>query len=215
MSGRIVVLISGSGTNLQAIIDACKLENYPGEVVAVISNKADAYGLVRAENSNIPTQALSHKDFGSREEYDLALIETINQYSPDLIVLAGFMRILTPAFVQAYQGKLLNIHPSLLPKYQGLNTHQRAIDAGDDIHGVSVHFVTEELDGGPVILQANVPVFDNDTAEDLALRVHEQEHRIYPLVVKWFCLNRILMQGEHALMDGNVLPPSGYASDED
>lgn len=215
MSARIVVLISGSGTNLQAIIDACKAKNYPGEVVAVVSNKADAYGLVRAQESNIPTQALSHKAFDSREEYDLALIDTINQYTPDLVILAGFMRILTPAFVKAYQGKLLNIHPSLLPKYQGLNTHQRAIDAGDDVHGVSVHFVTEELDGGPVILQAKVPVFENDIAEDLALRVHEQEHRIYPLVVKWFCLNRVLMQGENALMDGNILPQYGYASDED
>ena len=214
MSARIVVLISGGGTNLQAIIDACKSEKYPGEVVGVISNKADAYGLVRAQESNIPTQALSHKAFDSREDYDQALIESIEQYSPDLIVLAGFMRILTPAFVKNYQGKLLNIHPSLLPKYQGLNTHQRAIDAGDDVHGVSVHFVTEELDGGPVILQAKVPVFDGDTAEDLALRVHEQEHRIYPLVVKWFCLERLLMQGENALMDGKILPQSGYASDE-
>lgn len=214
MPRRIVVLISGSGSNLQAIIDACKLEDYPGEVVAVISNKADAYGLERADNAGIANQALSHKAFDSRELYDQALIETIDKHQPDLLVLAGFMRILTPNFVQHYQGRLLNIHPSLLPKYQGLNTHQRAIDAKDSEHGVSVHFVTEELDGGPVILQAKVPIFDGDQADDLAQRVHEQEHRIYPLVVKWFCQNRLSMQAEQVLMDNNVLPASGYASED-
>jgi len=196
MTSRIVVLISGSGTNLQAIIDACESADYPGEVVGVVSNKSDAYGLTRAQDAEIETVALSHKDFESRENYDQALTSKIDQFTPDVIVLAGFMRILTPAFVQHYQGKLLNIHPSLLPKYQGLNTHQRAIDAGDEEHGVSVHFVTEELDGGPVILQAKVPVFDGDTSEDLAARVHEQEHRIYPLVIKWLCQNRLSMKTE-------------------
>lgn len=218
MSSRIVVLISGSGTNLQAIIDACKLDGYPGSVVGVISNKADAYGLVRASDSNIETASLSHKAFESRESYDQALITTIDQFTPDIIVLAGFMRILTPAFVQHYQGKLLNIHPSLLPKYQGLNTHQRAIDAGDSEHGVSVHFVTEELDGGPVILQAKVPVFDGDNSDDLAERVHEQEHRIYPLVIKWLCEKRLSMETidatEVAILDNITLPISGYANDE-
>ncbi|PCI55108.1 MAG: phosphoribosylglycinamide formyltransferase [Gammaproteobacteria bacterium] len=218
MSSRIVVLISGSGTNLQAIIDASELADYPGSVVGVISNKSDAYGLTRAENANITAISLSHKDFDSRESYDQALIIKIDQLSPDVIVLAGFMRILSPAFVQHYQGKLLNIHPSLLPKYQGLNTHQRAIDAGDKEHGVSVHFVTEELDGGPVILQAKVPVFEGDTSDDLAARVHEQEHRIYPLVVKWFCQKRLNMtveeQSEHAILDGCTLPACGYANDE-
>ncbi len=214
MQSNIVVLISGSGTNLQAIIDACKVEGYPGKVVAVVSNKADAFGLTRAQNSEIANEALSHKAFDSRELYDQALVETIDKYQPDLIVLAGFMRILTPEFVQHYQGKLINIHPSLLPKYQGLNTHQRAIDAGDKEHGVSVHFVTEELDGGPVILQAKVPVFDGDVADDLAQRVHEQEHRIYPLVVKWFCEKRLVMQTDHALLDNTVLPQTGYASEE-
>ncbi len=217
MSSRIVVLISGGGTNLQAIIDACKTTDYPGEVVGVVSNKADAYGLTRAETSNIKTTTLSHKSFENRESYDQALISEIDQFTPDIIVLAGFMRILTPAFVQHYQGKLLNIHPSLLPKYQGLNTHQRAIDAGDKEHGVSVHFVTEELDGGPVILQAKVPVFDGDTSDDLAARVHEQEHRIYPLVIKWLCQNRLNMkteeQNEYAFLDDCVLPASGYAND--
>ena len=214
MTSRIVVLISGSGTNLQAIIDACKADGYPGEVVGVVSNIPTAYGLTRAQDANIETSTLSHKDFDSREAYDQSLITVIDQYKPDVIVLAGFMRILTPAFVQHFQGKLLNIHPSLLPKYQGLNTHQRAIDAGDTEHGVSVHYVTEELDGGPVILQAKVPIFDGDTAEDLASRIHEQEHRIYPLVVKWCCLKRVVMQGEKALFDGDIIPASGYASEE-
>lgn len=218
MSSRIVVLISGSGTNLQAIIDASKVADYPGSIVGVISNKSDAYGLTRAENADIATLALSHKDFDSRESYDQALIKKIDQFSPDVIVLAGFMRILSPAFVQHYQGKLLNIHPSLLPKYQGLNTHQRAIDAGDKEHGVSVHFVTEELDGGPVILQAKVPVFEGDTSDDLAARVHEQEHRIYPLVVKWLCQNRLSMvienKNEHAILDDCILPACGYANEE-
>ena len=213
MSSKIVVLISGGGTNLQAIIDACDDNSYPAEVVGVIANKADVYGLTRAQNAGITSLALSHKDFVSREDYDQALIKKIDAFDADLIVLAGFMRILTPAFVQHFQGKLLNIHPSLLPKYQGLNTHQRAIDAGDDVHGVSVHFVTEELDGGPVILQAKVPVFSGDNCDDLAARVHEQEHRIYPLVVKWFAEKRLRMQGDNAILDDNILPASGYAND--
>jgi phosphoribosylglycinamide formyltransferase-1 len=213
MSTKIVVLISGGGTNLQAIIDACTHDEFSGEVVAVISNKADAFGLTRAENANITNLSLSHKDFISREAYDQALIAKIDTFNADLIVLAGFMRILTPEFVQHFQGKLLNIHPSLLPKYQGLNTHQRAIDAGDNVHGVSVHFVTEELDGGPVILQAKVPVFPEDNSDDLSARVHEQEHRLYPLVVKWFTEDRLSMQGDNALLDGKILPISGYAAD--
>ena len=215
MISRVVVLISGSGTNLQAIIDACNHADYHAKIVGVLSNKADAYGLVRAQNANIDTSVISHKDFNSREQYDQALIKEIDLYNADCIVLAGFMRILTPEFVQHFNGKLLNIHPSLLPKYQGLNTHQRAIDAGDKEHGVSVHFVTEELDGGPVILQAKVPVFDGDKPDDLAQRVHQQEHRIYPLVVKWFCAKRVIMQNDSALMDGKLLPASGYASEEE
>lgn len=211
---RVVVLISGGGTNLQAIIDACKAEQIPANIVAVISNKADVYGLERAKNAGIANKVLSHQDFSSRESYDQALITEIDKFSPDLVVLAGFMRILTPTFVQHFSGKLLNIHPSLLPKYQGLNTHQRAIDAKDNEHGVSVHFVTEELDGGPVILQAKVPVFAQDNAEELANRVHEQEHRIYPLVIKWFCQERLKMHNEQAILDGKVLPNNGYASDE-
>jgi phosphoribosylglycinamide formyltransferase-1 len=214
MTKRILVLISGNGTNLQAIIDACQSSSFPGQVVAVISNKADAYGLTRAENAGLENLALSHRDFVSRESYDQALIAKIDAFAPDLIVLAGFMRILTPAFVQHFQGKLLNIHPSLLPKYQGLHTHQRAIDAKDQEHGVSVHFVTEQLDGGPVILQAKVPIFEHDTSDDLAARVHQQEHRIYPLVVKWFCQERLSMQQDLAVLDKVNLPLAGYASED-
>lgn len=214
MRSRIVVLISGGGTNLQAIIDASKQDNYGGDIVAVVSNKADAYGLTRAQDAAIATAVLSHKEFDSREDYDSALIDEINHYQPDLIVLAGFMRILTPKFVQTFHGRLINIHPSLLPKYQGLDTHQRAIDAGDTEHGVSVHFVTEELDGGPVILQAKVPVFPEDSAQDLAQRVHQQEHRIYPLVVNWCCNKQVTMAEDKALFDGVILPISGYASEE-
>ncbi len=211
----IVVLISGSGSNLQAIIDACSSGFIPANVSAVISNKANAYGLVRANDAGLSTQVLSHTVFKDREQYDLALADAIDQHQPDLVVLAGFMRILTPAFVQRYQGRLLNIHPSLLPKYQGLNTHQRAIDNNDSEHGCSVHFVTEQLDGGPVILQAKVPVFSDDDAKTLAERVHEQEHRIYPLVVRWFCQNRLQQHADQAMLDGNVLAANGYANDDD
>lgn len=217
MKKRIVVLISGSGSNLQAIVDSCQSGAITGEVVGVISNRPDVYGLERAQHAGIPHCVLDHKSYDSREAYDLSLGDKIDEFSPDLVVLAGFMRILTPEFVQRYQGRMLNIHPSLLPKYQGLNTHQRAIDAGDDVHGVSVHFVTEELDGGPVILQAKVPVFDDDVSDDLAARVHQQEHRIYPLVVEWFCRNRLSMvtKGSNALaiLDDNILPAHGYANE--
>ncbi|MBU1308807.1 phosphoribosylglycinamide formyltransferase [Rheinheimera muenzenbergensis] len=211
----IVVLISGSGSNLQAIIDACSSGFIPGRISAVIANKANAYGLVRANEAGLSTQVLSHKTYKDREQYDIALADAIDQHQPDLVVLAGFMRILTPAFVQRYHGRLLNIHPSLLPKYQGLHTHQRAIDNNDSEHGCSVHFVTDELDGGPVVLQAKVPVFSDDDAESLAERVHEQEHRIYPLVVRWFCQNRLQQHADQARLDGQVLAANGYANDED
>jgi phosphoribosylglycinamide formyltransferase 1 len=211
----IVVLISGSGSNLQALIDACSSGFIPGTISAVVCNKANAYGLVRAREAGIATQVLNHKAYASRQDYDQALIATIEQYKPDLVVLAGFMRILTPAFVSHYAGQLLNIHPSLLPKYQGLDTHQRAIDAKDKEHGCSVHFVTEQLDGGPVILQAKVPLFSDDDAASLAERVHEQEHRIYPLVVRWFCQNRLQQHADQAWLDGTLLAANGYANDDE
>ncbi len=154
---RILVLISGNGSNLQTILDGCAGGKIAGEVVGVISNKADAYGLVRAKEAGVATAILAQQQFVSREEYDAALLALMADYQPDLVVLAGFMRILSADLVRHFAGRMINIHPSLLPKYQGLHTHQRAIDAGDDEHGASVHFVTEELDGGPVILQARVP----------------------------------------------------------
>lgn len=210
---RILVLISGSGSNLQTILDSCAGGKIAGEVVGVISNKADAYGLVRAEEAGVATSILAQQQFASREAYDAALLALMQEYRPDLVVLAGFMRILSPALVQHFAGRMLNIHPSLLPKYQGLHTHQRAIDAGDAEHGVSVHFVTEELDGGPVILQARVPIFEGDDAGDVAARVQAQEHSIYPLVVQWFCEGRLRMLEGKALLDGAVLEPAGYASE--
>ncbi|RUO78927.1 phosphoribosylglycinamide formyltransferase [Idiomarina tyrosinivorans] len=210
---RIVVLISGSGTNMQAIQQACQAGKVAGNVVAVISNKAGVGGLAKAQAAGIDTAVLSHRDFDSREAYDAELQQLIDTYRPDLVVLAGFMRILTPAFTRHYQGRMLNIHPSLLPKYKGTQTHQRALEAGDEEHGVSVHFVTEELDGGPVILQAKVPIFPGDTVEDLQARVHEQEHRIYPMVVNWFCQGRLTLAAGQAQLDQQALGPQGYAAD--
>ena len=209
MTSKIVVLISGSGTNLQAIIDATQNGQINGEICAVISNRPDVFGLTRAEQAGIKSIVLDHKLFDTREAYDAALMQKIDGFNPDLVVLAGFMRILTPGLVQNYLGKMLNIHPSLLPKYQGLNTHQRAIDAKDKEHGVSVHFVTEELDGGPVVLQAKVDILPNDTAQELAQRVHKQEHVIYPLVVQWFCEQRLTMYNDNAVLDGQLLPKHG------
>ncbi len=188
---HLVVLISGNGSNLQAIIDEIKNNNLPARIVAVISNKADAYGLERAKKAGIEQYILSHRDFEEREQYDQQLKTIIDEYQPDLIILAGFMRILSNKFVEYFSHKMMNIHPSLLPKYKGLNTHQRALDAGDKEHGCSVHFVTPELDDGPVVLQATVPVKDNDTVETLAARVHEQEHKIYPKAIRLFAENKI------------------------
>lgn len=208
---RILVLVSGSGSNLQAILDSCASGKIAGEVVGVISNKADAYGLVRAQTAGVATSILAQQQFASRAEYDIALQALMDDYQPDLVVLAGFMRILSADLVRHFAGRMINIHPSLLPKYQGLHTHQRAIDAGDSEHGASVHFVTEELDGGPVILQARVPIFEGDDIEEVAARVQVQEHSIYPLVVQWFCEGRLRMQGDTVLLDGAALGPAGHA----
>lgn len=216
---NIVVLISGSGSNLQAIIDICESGKIQAKVTAVFSNKSDAYGLERAKTHGIPAHSLSVQDYlggegkPDRQAFDTELMAQIDTYQPDLIILAGYMRILSPNFVQHYLGKMLNIHPSLLPKYSGLHTHQRAIDAGDTEHGTSVHFVTEELDGGPVILQAKVPVFEDDTADDLAQRVLVQEHHIYPLVTKWFIEGRLSMKDGQAYLDETALGLHGYAED--
>jgi len=207
---NVVVLISGSGSNLQALIDS-QTEDSPVRIRAVISNRADAYGLTRAKNAGISTLVLDHKAFGDRESFDEALMQAIDACDPQLVVLAGFMRILTPAFVRHYQGRLLNIHPSLLPKYKGLHTHQRALEAGDTEHGCSVHFVTEELDGGPLAVQATIPVQPGDTPESLAMRVHAQEHRIYPLAVRWFAEGRLRLGEDGALLDGKLLPTTGHS----
>lgn len=185
---RIVVLISGHGSNLQALIDAQQRDELGGgQIVAVLSNRAEAYGLKRAQEANIPAEHLSHKDFATREAFDAALMTRIDTYAPDLVVLAGFMRILTPAFVQHYAGKMVNIHPSLLPKYPGMHTHARAIEAGDQEHGASVHYVTEGVDEGPVILQGRVPILADDTPDTLQQRVHALEHQLYPRAVRMIC----------------------------
>jgi phosphoribosylglycinamide formyltransferase-1 len=206
---NVVVLISGSGSNLQALIDSIAHDGNPARIVAVISNRADAYGLQRAQDAGIDTQVLDHKQFDGREAFDAALVEAIDAFDPQLVVLAGFMRILTPGFVRHYAGRLLNIHPSLLPKYKGLHTHQRALEAGDREHGCSVHFVTEELDGGPLVVQAVIPVQSDDSPESLAQRVHIQEHLIYPLAVTWFAEGRLHLEAQGATLDGQALPSTG------
>ncbi|WP_241576378.1 phosphoribosylglycinamide formyltransferase [Rosenbergiella collisarenosi] len=202
---RIVVLISGSGSNLQAIIDACQIGRLNAEIVAVFSNKADAFGLQRAQRAGIATQSLAIGDYADRQAFDRALMQQIDSYQPDLIVLAGYMRILSSSFVSHYLGRLLNIHPSLLPKYPGLHTHRRALDNGDSEHGVSVHFVTEQLDGGPVILQASIPVLPDDTEQDLAERLLIEEHRIYPQVIQWWVEGRLSLRGDRAWLDNEPL----------
>jgi len=212
---RVVILISGSGTNMLNIAEQCAQERVAGEVVAVISNKADAGGLTKAAELGLETAVLAHNDFDSREAYDQALAQLVERFQPDVVVLAGFMRILTAEFAQQFQGRILNVHPSLLPKYKGLHTHQRALENGDSEHGVSIHFVTEELDGGPVVLQAKIPIFDGDTIDDLQERVHEQEYRIYPLVVNWLCTERLRLTAAGAELDGQLLGPSGYAAEEE
>ena len=211
---NIVVLISGNGSNLQAIINACKQKKINGTLRAVFSNKADAFGLERAREAGIAAHALSASQFASREAFDRELVQEIDAYAPDVVVLAGYMRILSPAFVAHYAGRLLNIHPSLLPKYPGLNTHRQVLENGDTEHGTSVHFVTDELDGGPVILQAKVPVFEGDSEEDVTARVQAQEHAIYPLVVSWFVDGRLAMRDGTAWLDGSPLPPQGHAAEE-
>lgn len=206
----VVVLLSGTGSNLQALIDSDDVKASPANIRAVISNRADAYGLQRAKDAGIDTRVLDHKAFEGREAFDAALIKVIDEFKPKLVVLAGFMRILSAEFVRHYQGRLLNIHPSLLPKYKGLHTHQRALEAGDGEHGCSVHFVTEELDGGPLVVQAVIPVESDDSPHSLAQRVHAQEHRIYPLAVRWFAEGRLSLDEQGALLDGQLLAASGH-----
>ena len=194
----IVILISGRGSNMEAIVHACQQEGWPARIAAVISNKADASGLRFAASHGITTAVVDHKAFTSREAFDAELAKVIDGFAPDVVVLAGFMRILTEGFVRHYDGRLLNIHPSLLPAFPGLHTHQRAIEAGCKLAGATVHFVTPELDHGPIVMQAAVPVLAGDTAETLSNRVLTQEHHIYRESVRW------LVEGRLSLSEGVV-----------
>lgn len=197
---RIVILISGRGSNMAAILAAA----LPLKVAAVISNDPAAGGLELAAAQGIPTRALDHRQYPNRESFDHALMECIDAYEPGLVVLAGFMRILTPDFVHHYHQRLINIHPSLLPSFTGLHTHQRALDAGVRIHGCTVHFVTAELDCGPIVIQAAVPVLPHDTEQLLSGRVLRQEHRIYPLAIRWWAEGKINWQGEKLMLGGEL-----------
>ena len=187
------VFISGNGSNLQAIIDATSNGLIDGQICCVLSNKKEAYGLARAKKANIPTVVIEHLNYENREEFDNALLQSLQKYNPDLIVLAGFMRILTPVFIKPYLGKLINIHPSLLPKYPGLNTHQKVIDNKDTEHGVTVHFVDENLDGGPICAQSTMKV-ESDDIETLEKRIHELEHELYPKVIQDFAKGNLELQ---------------------
>ncbi len=201
---RAVVLISGGGSNLQAFIDQITVGNLELDISLVISNVATAHGLERAKLAGIKQTCIDHTQYVNRSEFDQALMTRIDQEEPNLIILAGFMRILTSEFVNHYANRLVNIHPSLLPKFTGINTHQRAIDAGEQWHGASIHFVIPELDAGPVILQGRLPVLPKDTAEQLQQRIHKIEHQLYPLAIKWFSQGRLEVRGDKVLLDGEI-----------
>ena len=192
---NIVILISGRGSNMEAIVRAQQAEAWPARIAAVISNKPDAKGLAFAESHGIPTAVVPNKEFPTRAAFDAALQETIDRFEPDLVVLAGFMRILTAPFVEHYAGRMLNIHPSLLPLFPGLHTHRQALDAGVEEHGATVHFVTAELDHGPAVIQARIPVLPGDTEDSLAERLLAEEHVIYPQAVRLFIEERLSIEG--------------------
>jgi len=199
---KTAILISGSGTNLQAFIDAVDGGGLNLDIVVVFSNNPNAFGLQRAEKAGIPTACIQHADFPDRESFDAAVIAELDRFEPDLLILAGFMRILSADFVSHYSGKILNIHPALLPLYPGLNTHQRVLDAGDEWHGSTVHFVIDELDAGPRILQGRLAVAPGETADDLAARVQAVEHQIYPLAADWVGSGKVQFRNGHVLVDG-------------
>ncbi|TGD71170.1 phosphoribosylglycinamide formyltransferase [Mangrovimicrobium sediminis] len=211
---RLAILISGRGSNMLSFIRACEAGELDAEIAVVLSNRPDAAGLRSAADAGIATRCVDHREFPDRESFDRALVETLQPFTPDAVILAGFMRILTPAFITPFAGKLLNIHPSLLPKYPGLHTHQRALDAGDSEAGVTVHFVTPELDGGPPILQARVPIEPGDSAEQLAARVLEREHVIYPIAARWLLQGRLRLDEKGALLDGERIPATGIDYDQ-
>ena len=202
MACRTAILISGSGTNLQAFIDRVAAGELELDLCLVFSNRPGAFGLERARDAGIPTACIEHGDFADRESFDRAVADVLDEHAPELIVLAGFMRILSPWFVAHYEGRILNIHPALLPKYPGLNTHQRVLDAGDEWHGSTVHFVTEELDGGPRILQGRVRVERDDTPAKLQERVQAVEHRIYPEAAGLVAAGRVVFANGEAIIDG-------------
>ncbi|MCP4881065.1 MAG: phosphoribosylglycinamide formyltransferase [Gammaproteobacteria bacterium] len=208
---KIVVLISGGGSNLQAIIDQVGAGTIDASINLIISNNPDAKGLQRAATAGIETAVIDHRDYDSRESFDRELMRHIDAEQPQLVILAGFMRIFTPHFTNHYAGRMLNIHPSLLPKFKGTNTHARAIEAGVAQHGASVHFVTSELDGGPLVIQAIVDVKKADSPDQLASRVLQQEHIIYPIAVKWFCEGRLSLDGSLVRLDKKTLPVEGIA----
>ncbi len=197
---RCVVLLSGRGSNLAAILKAAQAAEYPAMIAGVVANKADAPGLQLARNAGVPVSVVPSANYSDRDSYDAALQVAVDAYAPDLVVLAGFMRILTPAFVNHYAGRMINIHPSLLPSFTGLHTHQRALDAGVRIHGCTVHFVTAELDHGPMIAQAAVPVLADDTASTLAARVLTAEHQVYPAAIRWFAEGRLRITGQQVVL---------------
>jgi phosphoribosylglycinamide formyltransferase-1 len=201
----IAILISGRGSNMRVIAERAAAGTLPVDVRAVVSDQPVAEGLQTAAALNIATRVLQPREFADRLSYDRALVQLLEQYQPQLIVLAGFMRILTPHFIGAFANRILNVHPSLLPKYRGLHTHRRALEAGEELHGVSVHFVTEELDGGPVVLQAEVPVLSGDSEKTLSARVQQAEHRIYPQAIDWFARGRLLLKDGRAWLDGKPL----------
>jgi len=201
---KAVVLISGGGSNLQAFIDQISAGELELDISLVLSNVPTAFGLQRAANAGIAHECINHKEFDSRLAFDQAMMARIDQVEPDIVILAGFMRILTPQFVDHYQNRLVNIHPSLLPKFTGVNTHQRAIDAGEAWHGASIHFVIPELDAGPVILQGRLPITEQDNAETLQQRIHKIEHQLYPLAVKWFSQRRLTIKKDQVLLDGEI-----------
>ena len=205
---RIVVLISGQGSNLDAIVRASETQDWPGRVVAVISNRAEARGLQSAQAQGIATEVLDHKAFADRPAFDTALAGLIDRHSPDLVVLAGFMRILTPAFVARYEGRMLNVHPSLLPSFTGLNTHRRAIEEGCKVAGATVHFVSAQLDHGPIVAQAVVPVLAGDDEATLAARVLAAEHELYPRAVGWFVKGELELKGGRVTHRGHE--PQGW-----
>ena len=208
-TNRIVILISGNGTNLQSIIDARNAGKFNAEIVAVISNRANVFGLERAKLAGIPAITLDHTHFNNRDEFDLTLAKTVEKFNPTLILLSGFMSILSNIFLRRFHSNVINIHPSLLPKYKGLKTHQRALEAGDSFAGATVHFVNENLDDGPCILQAKVKIRPDESPESLAERVLKMEHIIFPLAVQWFCDKRIALKNGIAIFDGIPLPKMG------